>query len=67
MQVSLPLEKMSVEEKIKVMEALWADLTKTAESYDSPMWHREVLQCREAEGGEFIDWAEAKRRLRNDS
>jgi len=67
MQGSLALEQMSVEEKIKAMEELWADLSKSAEGYDSPLWHREVLECREAEGGEFINWAEAKQRIRNDT
>lgn len=63
MQISLPLDKMSIQEKISTMETLWRDLSQNSEAYDSPLWHRKVLECREAEGGEFSDWDEAKREI----
>ena len=65
MQISLPLDKMSIQEKIATMETLWRDLSQNPEAYDSPLWHREVLECREAEGGEFTDWEDAKREVRD--
>jgi len=64
MQISLPLDKMSVQEKISAMETLWRDLSRNDSGYESPLWHREVLECREAEGGKFTDWEEAKREIR---
>jgi len=66
MQVPLPLDKMTVQEKIMTMETLWRDLSRDAASYQSPLWHREILECREAEGGEFSDWNDAKKDIRND-
>jgi len=66
MQIALPLDEMTTQEKISTMEALWRDLSKDSEAYDSPLWHKEVLECREAEGGEFVDWDEAKQQIRKD-
>ena len=70
MTVTLPLEKMSVEEKIQAMESIWEDLCKTADNMPSPPWHEKVLSEREEslERGEdeFIDWETAKKNIRND-
>jgi hypothetical protein len=68
MEAVLPLDQMTTAEKLRAMEAIWADLTRNADSFDSPAWHADVLREREqriAEGKEtFIDWDEAKRQLR---
>lgn len=70
MSVNLPLDQMSTEEKLQAMEALWADLTKNHEHFESPAWHRQVLEEREQriESGEesFIDWEVAKKQLREE-
>jgi hypothetical protein len=67
MAISLPLDEMSVEEKIRAMEALWDDLCRRADGVVSPPWHGEVLADREAaaRSGEdrFEDWDAAKRRI----
>lgn len=67
MAVSLPLDEMSVEEKIQAMEALWEDLCSRAGRVVSPLWHAEILAEREAtiERGEdhFEDWDAAKRKI----
>ena len=46
-------------EKLKLMEALWSDLTQNPEEFESPEWHLEELDKTEqliAEGKEnFID------------
>jgi hypothetical protein len=34
--VTLPLEKMTVAEKLRVMEALWSDLTRNEGQFESP-------------------------------
>jgi hypothetical protein len=69
MEVTLPLEKMTTAEKLRVMETLWRDLTRDEEQFESPAWHGEVLRermKRVKQGKEtFIDWETAKRQLRN--
>lgn len=68
MEAVLPLDQMTTAEKLRAMEAIWADLTRNADSFESPAWHADVLREREqhiAEGKEtFVDWDEAKRQLR---
>lgn len=68
MDAVLPLDQMTTAEKLRAMEAIWADLTRQPDSFESPEWHGEVLRQREqrvAAGEEtFIDWDEAKRQLR---
>ena len=64
----LPLNEMSVEEKVKTMEALWQSLSANAEAVESPAWHEEELRERERKiaSGEtkFISWEEAKADIR---
>lgn len=45
-QVSLPLAEMTVPEKLKVIERVWASLRDQDERLDSPAWHRDVLASR---------------------
>ena len=69
MAVSLPLNEMSVEEKIQAMETLWTDLCRRAGNIASPLWHGEVLADRETavDSGEdsFRDWDAAKQNILN--
>ena len=69
MASNLPLEKMSVEEKLQAMESLWDDLCSKAGAISSPAWHEDVLAERQAmlKSGEdqFEDWDAAKRNIRN--
>ena len=69
MEITLPLAKMTVAEKLRVMESLWRDLTRDEEQLESPEWHGEVLRQRAArveQGKEaFMDWEAAKTQLRN--
>ena len=69
MEVTLPLDKMSVEDKIRTMEAIWEDLCKKADSIPSPDWHKDVLLQRENQikNGEdkFMDWNEAKKQIKD--
>ena len=68
MSVVLPLKKMSRDEKLRAMEALWTDLTEDDDRFESPAWHVHAL--REAERAmkngkaHFSDWQEAKKRIR---
>ena len=69
MDITLPLDQMTTEEKLRAMEALWADLSRHEEDLPSPAWHEEVLKEREERiksGQEtFIDWETAKQELRD--
>ena len=68
MRPVLPLEKMTRKEKLRMMEQLWADLSRDESQVESPGWHGDVLRERaEAvkSGKEvFEDWEDAKRLLR---
>ena len=69
MQTVLPLDKMTREEKLRIMEELWVDLSRDESKFESPAWHADVLRERVEEfksGKEaFLDWEEVKKQLRN--
>jgi putative addiction module component (TIGR02574 family) len=62
------LSEMTVEEKLRLMEALWEDLSRNSNDLESPAWQEAELQEREkdiAAGREtFTDWEKAKIELR---
>jgi hypothetical protein len=64
----LPLNEMSVEEKLETMEAIWENLSANPDQIESPAWHEEELRVREARvaSGEakFVDWEKAKEEIR---
>ena len=68
MEITLPLDQMTIEEKLRVMEMLWNDLTHQETEFTSPAWHEEVLKKREerikAGQENFVDWETAKKHLR---
>jgi len=70
MAINVPLEEMSIEEKIQTMETIWESLCAKADSMVSPPWHEKVLNEREERlrqgDDEFIDWDSAKKDIRND-
>ena len=59
---------MTTAEKLRLMEALWADLSRHEDELESPAWHEEVLretERRVATSEEKpIDWEIAKKELR---
>lgn len=68
MEATLPLERMTISEKLQVMEQLWDDLCRKAETTPSPLWHREVLERREQQvregSADSTDWETAKDNIR---
>ena len=38
---------MTIEEKLQAMEALWVDITRNEELFESPAWHAQVLRHRD--------------------
>jgi len=69
MQATLPLDKMTREEKLRLMEELWTDLSRDEAQVPSPPWHGEVLHDRaeDVKSGKevFMDWEVAKTELRD--
>jgi len=61
------LRKLPAEEKIKIIELLWADLAGYEESLPIPPWHAEELQKTEADYAagklKVLDWEEVKAEL----
>ncbi|MDR1280398.1 MAG: addiction module protein [Opitutaceae bacterium] len=59
---------MSRDEKLRTMEALWADLSQDDLHLESPAWHRDALGKAEtavkAGKAKFSDWEDAKKRIR---
>ncbi len=68
MNINLPLDRMTMAEKLSAMEALWQDLSRDAGQFESPAWHGDVLRERDQrvkEGKEsYVDWKAAKKDLR---
>jgi hypothetical protein len=68
MELMLPLDQMTVDEKLRALERIWEDLCRNEADLPSPQWHRDILEVREArskQGAErFTDWEEAKHRIR---
>ncbi len=67
MPVELPIDKMTLEEKLRAMEALWADLCRQEVEVPVPQWHKDLLDERErlvTQGkAQFLDWETAQRRI----
>jgi hypothetical protein len=65
---SIELGHLSREEKLRVMEAIWEDLSRDAGQVESPDWHRDALDetdRRRKSGQESaVDWPKAKKELR---
>ena len=63
------LDSLSRTEKIALMERLWVDLSQRPQETPCPDWHGDVLAERIAAVREgrtaFVDWKDAKRRLRH--
>ncbi len=70
MSVDLQLDKMTVDEKLEIMERIWEDLSRTPSEIASPHWHREVLENRKREVSEgksnWIAFDDAMKELREE-
>lgn len=66
--IEITTEKMSVTDKLQLMETLWSDLCRHSQ-IDSPDWHQTVLADRhqQRQQGEqnAMDWTHAKEHIRN--
>jgi hypothetical protein len=70
MPIDLPLQNMTLADKLEAMELLWADISRQPADLPSPAWHRHVLDERRrlvAEGKlKFLDWDIAIAELREE-
>ena len=68
MVITLPLETMTVSDKIQVMESIWLSFTQHPDEMASPGWHGDILAARKARAAngtsQYDDWDKAKRRIR---
>jgi hypothetical protein len=68
MQPVIPLDQMTIPEKLRALEEIWEDLRRTPEEIPPPGWHADVLAAREDRirrgGSQFHDWQEANRDIR---
>jgi hypothetical protein len=67
MSVELEIDRMTLEEKLRAMEALWEDLCRREKNVPVPRWHKDLLDERQrlVEQGKatFQDWEAAKKRI----
>ena len=65
---ALEIQQLPRQEKLKLMEMLWADLSRDEAELESPAWHADALREtaeRRARGEEAVlDWESAKAKLR---
>ncbi len=59
---------MTLQEKLAAMELLWEDISRSPEAFESPPWHKDILDERRqrvASGkARFADWETAKTEIR---
>ena len=64
----LAIKQWSREEKLRMMEAIWEDLSEDEQSIQSPTWHESLLQDTEqrVQSGKegTLDWQDAKKEVR---
>jgi len=65
---ALEIQRLPRQEKLRLMEALWADLSRDEAEVESPAWHADALREtaeRVARGEEkILSWEQAKAKLR---
>lgn len=69
MELTLPLTRMTTSAKLRALEKIWDDLSRSSANVPSPAWHADVLQARQKRlqngSSRFTEWTEAKRTIRN--
>jgi hypothetical protein len=71
MSGKLPLNEMTIREKLAMMETLWDELSNTPGAIESPDWHAAILEERQKKiddgTARFKDWKTAKSDIRKKS
>lgn len=67
MSMEITIDKMTVSEKVCLLEKVWDSLCHKSGDVQSPEWHKSVLELRKRriENGQatISPWSEAKKRL----
>jgi hypothetical protein len=67
MMVALPVEQMTLGEKLEAMDIFWSNLLREQDKIPVPQWHKDLLDEREQlirEGkARFSSWEAAKQRI----
>ena len=67
MSTILPLDKMTIEQKLQALEELTIDLHRNEALIEPPAWHLEILREREQlvqEGkAHYLDWEDVKKEI----
>lgn len=68
MSTALELDRMTLEEKLRTMDALWENLCRNENDLPVPQWHKDLLDERErlVKDGQakFLDWETAKSQIK---
>lgn len=68
--VALPLDSMTLAQKMDLLERVWDSIASKEKEYESPVWHGEELKHREenVRSGktQFIPWGKAKEQIRQE-
>jgi putative addiction module component (TIGR02574 family) len=68
MDAVLPLDRMTVEEKLRAIEVLWDDLCRNEKHIAVADWQKQLLDDREQQiqtgEAKFSDWDAAEKRIR---
>jgi hypothetical protein len=71
MVTPLAIDKMTIEQKLQTMEALWDDLCQQEEALPVHDWQKEIIEERERliKNGKakFLDWEEAKKSINRET
>ena len=69
MEWTLPLDRMTTAEKLRALELIWEDLSRTPDEVPSPSWHADILddRAKRVQKGDstFDDWGKAKQNIRD--
>ena len=67
-RIDVPIAQLSFTQKLDLMEMLWADMAGDENNLESPAWHGDILNDREAalSAGKVTvsNWEEAKERIK---
>jgi len=67
MEFEIPLEKMTVSQKLCAIEQIWDNLQRSPGDIPAPSWHKDVLDARErrvqAGKAAFVDWDDLKLKI----
>ena len=68
MSVTIPVDEMTLQEKLDALEAIWESLSADPSNVPSPSWHAEVLAEREESMRQgkvrILDWDDCLKSLR---